>query len=190
METRKKILILVLLPVYGTLVLYSSLRASKLYPGPVELASGYTWIRDAENALNRRSSRTPIDLALGATAEFLGLSQQWNTFAPVPPHVVARVEVVATPSNGEPIVLWTNGRTLEESGVGIEVDTRTKLTEILSRERFEKLRTSILRSLVISNGIQHGQIQIVSSSYQNIIDPTGQLKRTPVTVRVLSSMAW
>lgn len=126
MERLRKALILVFFCLHGLVILHGSLANPPMYPQP-DQASGYTSLKSFEERFTTRNDQSWLGKMVNGYSYWLGISQRWNTFAPVPPDTYSTYYVVAVSASGEESLLWRDGLGLERSGAGLGYDPTVKM---------------------------------------------------------------
>lgn len=116
--------------VHSLAVLTTARPVNLFYPSP-PYDSGWRLLADIERTLQAPFQRQG---PLGVYIRYLGVDQQWNTFAPVPPPMFAHYSVTAQTSK-ETKQIWTDGITLDRSGAGFHYNPMVKLTGMFGQPR-------------------------------------------------------
>ncbi len=129
-------LALVFFLVHAVAILESARPSRLLYP-PAEAASGYHVLARLEKLLARNPSQQSTPLSLYCYA--LGVNQQWNTFAPVPPMTYRHHSITADYGQGRPdSTVWKDDLELERAGVGLHYDPTVKFVDNFRLPAFQE----------------------------------------------------
>lgn len=120
---------------HGTAILNSARPVRLLFPTP-ESASELSVLAFIEK-MSLRSAE--IDSPFNFYCYTLGVNQQWNTFAPVPPIIYSHHSVTADYGDGSsPKPVWSDGLDLGRSGAGLSYDPAVKFVDNFRLQAFQE----------------------------------------------------
>ena len=123
---------------------------------------------------------TVLDTLLNFYSRALGVSQQWNTFAPVPPHLVLHYSVLAKNEKGESQKVWSDSFPLDSHGAGWRYDPQVKFLSILGLPML-RFQEQVTRAL--SAWLKASELILQAEEYALYIGPDGKVKKSPQNVR-------
>ena len=161
---------------HGLAILSAARPYQLLYPQPPG-DSGYAVLARLERAAQASNGTFwPLETYM----ELVGVDQQWNTFAPVPPEIYSTHSVLAD-FDGKSRPVWGDGLKLDRAGVGLFYDPVVKMVGGL---RSRPVQDLVLRSLArrLQKVGQKPQSLTLQVSYVKMdIDAKGHLLKTGPT---------
>ena len=185
----KKRAVLIFVVLHCSAIIHGFLSSNVLYPSSPTVASKLEFLRDVERAFNRRESHTWVDNFFNRYAQLVGLSQQWNTFAPIPPRTVTRFLVVAAEPDSTERVVWKSVSDLEGEGTGWIYDPRAKLVGMFEIP-FTAFHQQFLRTLAQKIGLRKGTLILKAESSKLMLDEDRKPCREEPHSYDLMKMQW
>ncbi len=180
----KKIVVMMALLLHTAAIVQNSLSGNLLYPQRSELSSRTELLRYGEQVFNRRDSDSWLDQLLRNYCRVAGISQQWNTFAPIPPKFVGSYSIVAIDDEGEATTVWTDGMELDSSGTGWTYDPNVKFLSVLGLPLADLQRQTV-ESLTADLDFTPSMVRLQVEYFYLRLDSEGQVVRTPTQTRVV-----
>ena len=185
----KKRAVLIFVVLHCSAIIHGFLSSNLLYPSSPTVASKIEFLRDVEGAFNRRESHTWVDNFFNRYAQLVGLSQQWNTFAPVPPRTVTRFLVVAVDPDSTERVVWKSVSDLKGEGTGWIYDPRAKLVGMFEIP-CPGFQQQFLRTLARRTGFRKGTLTLRAESARITLDEDGKPVREEPHSYKLMEIQW
>lgn len=174
-SSSRKWVVCIFLVLHLSALVHSVLSSNTFFPPP-ERSSQFSTLRDAELLLNRRGKTSPIDSFLHGYEVLAGVSQQWNTFAPLPARQSTQFRVV-TVEEGVERTIWSNGVDLDGSS-GWFYNPNTKLSEAFYFN-LPRLHQSFLEKVAPPKEGEAQIIRLEAESVATSISPDGEILRSP-----------